>query len=261
MVIPPGRDANENPLTVSIPVSLRGGARSGHNCAAAMLPRAIVLTACWLLFSCGGKPPRPAARPVAGDEVSVKRDSGRHEVHYEVSAGDCRIRWTLFESETNRGVVRHVSDCALALPEQAPLIAKLLAKAVGNAGAEGIRTISWGRLEPDGARDHTLARRLALAARLSSGWNAAKGMPRGGDINGWVRKLANDTAIYDELRPVFQARGLEIRLAGVEKVLVLPAGRLPFFEELRKQGVRESEKVPFDCQAWFSVRPAAGSSL
>jgi len=73
-----------------------------------------------------------------------------------------------------------------------------------------------------------------------------------------VRKLANEALIYAELLPVFSQSGLEIKLTSVEKVLVLPAGRLPFFEKLREGGVRAPDRVPFDCQTWFSVRPSGG---
>jgi hypothetical protein len=38
-------------------------------------------------------------------------------------------------------------------------------------------------------------------------------------------------------------------------VLILPAGQLPFSEALGNSGVRNSDKLPFDCQAWFSVQP------
>ena len=98
-----------------------------------------------------------------------------------------------------------------------------------------------------------LAVRLALAAKRSPEWDAARGAPRGGDINGWVRKLANDALIYEELRPVFREVGLEIRCASVEKVLILPAGKLPFFDKLREAGAQAKDKLPFDCQTWFSV--------
>ena len=120
--------------------------------------------------------------------------------------------------------------------------------------ADRFQTVSWGRLFPDGPTDSTMAIRLALAAKRSPAWDAAKGKPRTGDINAFVRKLANDAAIYEELRPVFRQAGLSIKLTSVEKVLVLPAGQLPFFERLRGKGVGARDRLPFDCQTWFSIR-------
>ncbi|MFB3828876.1 MAG: hypothetical protein ACE15B_19070 [Bryobacteraceae bacterium] len=168
---------------------------------------------------------------------------------YAVTAGDCKISWTP-EAE---GLIRHRSDCALPLGEQAPLMARLLRKSLE---AGGIRTLSWGRLYPDGARDATMALRLALAAKRSVEWDAVRGAPRGGDPNGWVRKLANETGLYEELRAVFRQFGLQIRLSTVEKVLVQPASLLPFFAKLREAGVRPADRLPFDCQAWFAVEEA-----
>ena len=100
-----------------------------------------------------------------------------------------------------------------------------------------------------------MAVRLAAAALRSREWDRTRGVPRGGDINGWVRQLANEASIFEELRPVFQEAGLEIQLTSVEKVLVQQAGRLPFSDRLLEAGARRNDRVPFDCQAWFSVRP------
>jgi len=221
-----------------------------------MLSLTLILLACGLTLACTGER-SPAAGGLRQDDVVVKRDPGLRETAYTISTGDCRISWTEYESGTNRGVVRHRSDCGLTLGEQAPLIGKLLRK-VTESGADtaGFRTLSWGRLYPDGARDATLSLRLALAAKRSADWDPARGAPRSGDINGWVRNLANEARIYEELLPIFRESGLEIRLATVEKVLVQRAKLLPFFETLRDAGTRPEDRVPFDCQAWFSVRPA-----
>jgi hypothetical protein len=203
-----------------------------------------------------------AGHPLPGvdQEVNVTRDKDLDDVTYTVSAGDCRIAWTVFGSEVNRGVVRHRSDCGLTLSGQASLIGRVLRKMMASdAHAAEFRTLSWGRLYPDGARDSTLALRLALAAKRSPEWDPLKGAPRGGDINGWVRELANQSMIYDELRGVFRQSRLDLRLSSVEKVLVLRAKLLPFYPQLRDAGIRPEDRVPFDCQAWFSVRPLAGS--
>ena len=220
-----------------------------------MLRRAPVLLACGLMLACTGGRPQEAGG-WREDDVLVERRSELQETNYTVTAGDCRIAWTVYESEANHGAIRHRSDCGLTLAEQAPRIGRVLRKVMETkVEAAQLRTLSWGRLYPDGARDATMAVRLALAAKRSAEWDAARGVPRGGDVNGWVRNLANDTLIYDELRPVFRDFGLEIRLAAVEKVLVQQTELLPFLERLRKGGARTEDKLPFDCQAWFSVRP------
>lgn len=222
-----------------------------------MFRRAALVLACGVMLSCrAGRPPETGGLPEDG--VQVERDAAARQTRYTITTRNCKICWTEYESETNNGVIRHRSDCGLAPGGQAPLIAKLLARVVKtSAEAARFRTLSWGRLHPDGARDATMAVRLALAARRSAEWDAVRGAPRGGDINAWARNLSNDAMIYEELRSVFREAGLEIRLSGVEKVLVLEARRLPFHERLREGGAQPGDKLPFDFQAWFSVRPAS----
>jgi hypothetical protein len=223
-------------------------------------PQLAVLLAASILVACSnGKAPEavpePEVRETNQDDVAVERNSELRETQYSIAAGDCRIVWTVFDTELNRGVIRHRANCSLALSEQAPLVEKLLRKVISaNGGATEFRTLDWGRLYPDGPKDETMAVRLALAAMRSADWDAAKGLPRNGDINRWARKVANDASIYQELRPVFLPSGLEIQLTAVEKVLVLQAGELPFYEDLRVNGVRAEDRVPFDFQAWFSLR-------
>lgn len=218
------------------------------------LRRLRVALAAGALAACPGEraPQKEVASP---DRIIVHQDTQTRETSYTISSGDCRMTWVVYQTDLNRGVIRHRPDCGLPFAEQALLIGKLLVKVMASDEAAGdFRTLSWGRMYPDGARDATMAARLASAAKRSKEWDAAKGRPTGGDANGWVRNLANEAAIYRELEEVFHRSGLDIRLSGVEKVLVLEAGRLPFIEELRAEGVQAGDRVPFDCQAWFSVK-------
>jgi len=193
------------------------------------------------------------------DDVMVERDIDLRETRFTIAAGDCRIVWTVFGTEINRGLIRHRAVCGLPLSDQAPLIGMLLRKVMSSgAAAADFQTLDWGRLYPDGISDETMAIRLSLAASRSPEWDAGSGAPRKGDINGWVRRLANASSIFKELHPLFLEAGLEIQLSAVEKVLVLQARQLPFHEKLRLHGVQAEDKVPFDCQVWFSVRPVGG---
>lgn len=220
-----------------------------------MFRRALLLLTCGLMLACTGGLPSEAVR-LHEDNVLVEYDSALQITKYSVAAGDCRISWEVYGSQTNRGVIRHRWDCGLTLGEQARLIARVLRKVLQSKDATQFQTLSWGRVYPDGARDATMAVRLALAAKRSAEWDAGRGAPLGGNINNWVQKLANDALIYEELRPIFREAGREIRLAGVEKVLILRAEALPFFERLREGGAQARDKLPFDFQAWFSVSRA-----
>ncbi len=124
--------------------------------------------------------------------------------------------------------------------------------------AEAFRTLFWGRLEPDtpnGSRELSL--RLALAAHQSPDWDARRGRPRSGDFNGFVKALANSALIYPELKELFEHFHKTLRFSCAEKVLVMEAGKLPFYEQLKQHGVKASERLPFDCMAWFSVTDGA----
>ena len=218
-----------------------------------MFRRALFLLACLLMLGCTGRRPQE-------DGVLVELNSRPPKTSYIVRSADCTISWEVYRSEANRGVIRHRSDCGLTLSEQAPLIAKMLRKVMEtDVDAARFRTLSWGRLYPDGSRDATMAVRLALAAKNSAEWDAVRGAPRGGDIDGWVRKLSNDALIYEELKRIFRETGFDVHLASVEKVLVQQARELPFFDRLRAGGAQASDMLPFDCQAWFSVRSTHGT--
>lgn len=198
-----------------------------------------------------------AVLPFALQE-GITRSAGREEIRYEARQDDCRVEWTVYLQEPNRGVIRHRAECGQGLGEQATLVGRLLQTVLAEHPAIEFRSLSWGRLLPDGAKDATMASRLALAARQSSSWNRRSGRPANGDMNGFIRDLSNQARIYAELAPVFEGRGLKFRLSSVEKALVLPAGRLPFYESLRAAGVRPEDKLPFDCQAWFTLRDGTG---
>lgn len=192
------------------------------------------------------------------EEVVVAYNPDLKETTYKIAVTNCTITWTVFSSEVNREAIGQHSDCALPLEEQALLIAKLLRRVLETREVRQFHTLSWGRLYPeypDRSSDASMAVRLGVAAKRSSQWDSARGVPRHGRVNDWVRDLANDAAIYQELQPVFAEAGLELRISSIEKVLVTTAGRLPFFEALRKSGVHASDLVPWDCLVWFSVRP------
>jgi hypothetical protein len=81
------------------------------------------------------------------DEVVVKHDPENRETGYTIVPGDCRIAWTVYRTEANRGAIRHRSDCGPAPAEQAPPIGQVLRKVMAaDAEAAGFRTLSWGRL-------------------------------------------------------------------------------------------------------------------
>ena len=202
----------------------------------------------------GTGPVAPALLPegeAAG--VVVEHRTEEQATIYSISSGDCKIEWIARRSEI--GVVKHRSLCAAPLAVQLPLLAQVCTEFFQrDEHAQAFRTLFWGRLEPEvrnGSREMSL--RLALAAHKSPGWDAKRGKPRSGDVNGFVKDLANRDLIYSELKTLFEPFHRTIAFSCAEKVLVQKAEELPFFDLLKQEGVKASDRLPFDCMTWFSI--------
>ena len=187
--------------------------------------------------------------------VEIIRNPEYKDVRYCVSQDDCRLCWETYETQINAGVVKSRTDCRLSLEAQSSGLKALLEEIVAaDSGRPAVHTLFWGRLVPDVPQDDMqMAKRLALAAFRSSGWDRKKGQPRSGGDNPFVRDLANGAVIYEELRALFASTGRRIHVSGVEKVLVMPAGQLPFYDELAAQGVGRGDRLPFDALVWFTI--------
>jgi hypothetical protein len=186
--------------------------------------------------------------------VTVKYSDHYNATIYSISIENCSIDWISRNSEI--GVIIHRTQCAVPLSGQLPLLTQICTEFFGkDKNAPDFRTLFWGRLAPDGsqAASQDLSLRLARAAHKSSGWDVKKGRPKNGDINGFVRDLANRQMIYPELKELFEGFHKSITFSCAEKVLVLEAGKLPFFDQLKPHGIQASDRLPFDCMAWFSV--------
>ena len=186
-------------------------------------------------------------------EVMVERNADDTETTYGISCKNCRIEWIARDAEI--GVVKLWSHCPLPLSEQMPLLNRIYAQFLRrDRNARELRTLFMGEIDPDaetGSREMSI--RLALAAHKSSGWDARKGDAKSGDINGFVKDLANREMIYSELKELFARFQQNIKISCVEKVLVQQADKLPYFDQLNKQGVQATDKLPFDCMTWFSL--------
>ena len=172
---------------------------------------------------------------------------------YKIASGDCTIEWIVRDSE--KGVVKHSSQCAAPLAQQLPLLTKIGTEFFQHdVNAQAFRTLFWGGLEPERKpASLELSLRLALAAYQSPGWDVKRGKPKKEDINRFVRDLANREMIYPELKDLFDGFQRSITLRTVEKVRVLEAGQLAFFDRLQQQGIKAGDRLPFDCMAWFAI--------
>ena len=220
----------------------------------------LVLSACFILLVCSiglgdntgsNIQSQPAEENTA--TVIVEHSTLDNATIYSISSGDCVIQWIARNSEI--GVIKHWSRCTASLSDQLPLWEKIGVEFFSkDKNAPAFRTLFWGRLEPEtqnGSRELSL--RLVLAAYQSPGWDVKRGKPKSGDLNGFVRDIANKKMIYPELRELFGRFQRTIAFSSAEKVLVTEAAKLPFYEQLKQQDVKAADRLPFDCVAWFTV--------
>lgn len=229
-----------------------------------------ILSACIFPLVCSavavGIAGQNLSSPHSADEippVTVAYSALDQATIYSASSGDCYVKWIAYNAGPNQGVVKHSPRCAAPLAEQLPLLIKICAKLFdSDRNAPPFRTLFWGGLIAERKpASHELPLRLALAAYQSPGWDVKKGKPKNGDINGFVRNLANQTPIYPELKDLFRLFHRHITLASVEKVRVMEAEKLPFYDQLKHKGVTASDRLPFDCMAWFSISTLSQESL
>jgi hypothetical protein len=149
------------------------------------------------------------------------------------------------------------NECEAALGANVRTLAALLAALFGAADLPAeITHLDAGRLVMTWPE---VALRLALAARGSPEWDAERAWRNDGFANAQVRELANRERIFREVEAVFERHGRRVSLTSVQKVLIGPPELTPIAAQLRAQGVGERERLPFDAQLWFELRPAAAA--
>ncbi len=189
--------------------------------------------------------------------VTIEYSALDKATNYTASSGDCSITWIAYNGGPNQGVIKHSPRCAAPMALQVSLLTKICTALFSHEKEAGaFRTLFWGGLEAERKpASQELPLRLALAAYRSPGWDVRKGKPKNRDINGFIKELANGVPIYPELQELFRPFNRQITLATVEKVRVLEAEKLPFYSRLEQQGVKATDRLPFDCMAWFSLSP------
>ena len=187
-----------------------------------LLPLLIVAFALFLVF---------AVILPKGPKIIVRHEGDLKETIYALE--DNSISLTTYETELNEDILRLRSKSELPLKEQVGSISRILTKLPKE---RKFRTFFIGRLIDAFGADRTLSERLSLAASQSPLWDHAKGDPRIGHENKFVKEIANQAMLYPELKEMFAKHGYEIQVASVEKVLIDP-----------------QTKLPYDCMTWFSL--------
>ncbi len=205
-----------------------------------------------LLFFC--KPDAPAVKgalPVKN--VKIKIDTLYQSKYYSLQDSTGSYTVSVYLNELNRGVFRYRYKGTKPLQLQTKAMQTVLNTVFKDTSLHiNLHTFIWGALSKSGHNDFLMSKRLALAAAQSDAWNKKTGKPFTGHENPFVLKLANHAQIYPELSTLFRKFGYKIEVSGVEKVFILPAEKLPFWDEISGQANRK-DKLPFDCQTWFSI--------
>jgi hypothetical protein len=189
-----------------------------------------------------------------GDKITIEQRQELSETVYSLGDESCEMELTVYESEANLGVVVVRSQCVLSWQHQLSLLDEGLTKVLEDEKQEhAFHALSWGRLAPDQHVPQEMSYRLALAAFESPIWDKKRGRAKTGHQNDFIVELANRADIYRELRNIFSSKNRTLRFSSAEKMLVMEAEQLPFFDALARHGVQAKDKLPFDCQAWFTV--------
>ncbi len=188
-----------------------------------------------------------------GSQVAVSFSDQDNATLYSASKGNCSVTWMARNAEP--GMITHRASCEAPFAVQIYLIEKICAELFGGGkNARNIKTLFWGKLETTSRSPfNEMSYRLALTVYNSPAWDAKNGKPLQGDLYGLVKFISNHLMIYPELQGVFRKFGKKITLSSIEKVRVLKAGKLPFYDKLAEHRIAPEAKVPFDFIAWFSV--------
>jgi hypothetical protein len=191
------------------------------------------------------QPPDEAANVVVGPGAT------KEETVFSIQAAACQIRWTYYVAGVNQGIARHRTsgECSLlSLRDARVSIERLLQRIAATEGSGKLRTL----LLSVGAFPE-MSMRMAILAKHSPNWDVGKGAPRSGFMNAVVGDLASGGAFLEEWSEAFHRVGLKITRCSVEDVTVERAGKLPYFERLKADGIQAQDRVPVDGPLWFEL--------
>ena len=169
-----------------------------------------------------------------------------HEIVFRVPEGkDCGLSWTLAQTGPNRPVAQLRSDCGLPLERVLSLSDQIFdtIEKTEPGRFRSLDTLYVGGL----SRLPEMRSRLVLLASGSGEWDPVRGKPRSGGMEALVQKFAQRSGFLKGWDEIFLRHGVRIEVAGVEDVRVEKAGSLPFFDELRRKGIRANDRVPSTC--------------
>ena len=190
-----------------------------------------------------------------GPDIIVESNKDYKEVTYTIIDEQNReLKIITYKKELNIGIIRFYSNSNLSLDKQIDLFSEILDRMLQDKERSEIHTLFIGRLiNAFGDRNNQMCKRLALSAYESGSWDKEAGEPLNGDLITFIIKLANDEMIFQELCDMFQEHDFNLSLSRVEKVLIGKPELIPFRDKLKKHGIKDDERIPYDFLAWFKV--------
>jgi hypothetical protein len=171
------------------------------------------------------------------------------ETIYSATGDSCGIEWLVkhFNESSGFGISER-SKCKLSLDRQAPYRALLLHNLMLDTNnLQGLRNFFWGRLHRGDTNDE-YALRLTRAVAKSKHWSGTKGevVEYSQGVNRFIMEILNQDKIFSELIETFSKLGFELKVNGVENVLIS--------ETLSGEtGLFPNGKFPVDCTVSFDV--------
>ena len=161
------------------------------------------------------------------------------------------MSWTLAGTGPNRTVAQLRTDCGSRLETVLSLSDQII-DAIEKREPGRFRTLDT--LFVGGLSGLPEMRsRLVLLASGSGEWDPVRGNPKSGSVDALVHKYAESSGFLKGWEQMFLHHGVRIKVAGVEDVRVEKAGSLPFFDELRRNGIGANDRVPSTCLLWIRL--------
>jgi len=185
-------------------------------------------------------------------QVQREEHPATHETVYRASEGKaCGLSWTLAQTDPNRTVAQLRTDCGLPLERVLSISDQIIdtIEKTEPGRFRALETLFVGGLSglPE------MRSRLVLLASGSGEWDPVRGKPRSGGVDALVHKYAQRSGFLKGWEEMFLRHGVRIEVAGVEDVRIEKAGSLPFFDELRRNGIGANDRVPSTCLLWIRL--------
>jgi len=174
----------------------------------------------------------------------------------------CRVQWNAVEEKPLPGEARpkrylSAKRCGLRFQDQLPLHRAILKAIDSKWKLSSFDSLGWGSFQ--NGEDVSWNLPIAAASAKSGEYRDYRLHYSNSrlNLNAFFVEEANRLNVYAPLKTLFGEFGIELKLAGVEKVFTPKAEKLPIQQDLRELGIAGSERVVWDVgSSWFKMKKA-----